>query len=442
VQSVRRLSCDLLYMRLKVLVSAYAVSPVKGSEPGMGWGWVQALSRIHDLWVITEANRFKHEIENQLDNMPDLKSSLRFVFVDRKRFATLEKLFPMSYYLTYNMWQRSALRTASELNSVLCFDVVHQLNMIGFREPGYLWRLSAPFVWGPVGGTSNVPLRFGSVLGTRQFIGHLARGGLNNLQLRFMPRVTSALKRADGFVTATSDTRAAFLMVRGKNSRLINEQGPPVGIVGGTKEDRGTDRSELRISWSGVHISCKALSLLLHALGSVPTRLRWHLDIIGEGRMTPVWIQLANKLQIASKCTWHGWVSREESVRLIEHSDLLAFTSLKEGTPTVVLEALAMGVPVICLDHCGQADVVNEECGFKIPVDTCKGVIESLTNLICYLGHSPHEIERLSRGAKERVNRFSWERKAEEMSEIYREAIFNWNACHINRPVRSQQRAY
>jgi hypothetical protein len=28
------------------------------------------------------------------------------------------------------------------------------LNMIGYREPGYLWKLNVPFVWGPMGGTN------------------------------------------------------------------------------------------------------------------------------------------------------------------------------------------------------------------------------------------------------------------------------------------------
>ncbi len=44
-------------------------------------------------------------------------------------------------------------------------------------------------------------------------------------------------------------------------------------------------------------------------------------------------------------------------------------TSLKDLTSTVLLEALAQGVPVICPDHCGFADVVTGECGLKIPME-------------------------------------------------------------------------
>ena len=42
--------------------------------------------------------------------------------------------------------------------------MLHQLNMIGFREPGYLWKLSqengVPFVWGPIGGQKQFPTAY------------------------------------------------------------------------------------------------------------------------------------------------------------------------------------------------------------------------------------------------------------------------------------------
>ena len=49
-------------------------------------------------------------------------------------------------------------------------------------------------------------------------------------------------------------------------------------------------------------------------------------------------------------------------------ADVFVFTSLQEGTSTVVMEALALGLPVICHDACGMGVAVNERCGIKVPM--------------------------------------------------------------------------
>ncbi|MBM9532177.1 hypothetical protein JWG42_18650, partial [Desulfoprunum benzoelyticum] len=59
-----------MHPRLKVLISAYACSPYKGSEPGVGWGFVAELAKHHDLWVIVEEEKFRADIERYLDENP------------------------------------------------------------------------------------------------------------------------------------------------------------------------------------------------------------------------------------------------------------------------------------------------------------------------------------------------------------------------------------
>lgn len=47
---------------MKVLINSYACSPYKGSEPGMGWNFVDALSKDNDVYVITEKKSLKEDI--------------------------------------------------------------------------------------------------------------------------------------------------------------------------------------------------------------------------------------------------------------------------------------------------------------------------------------------------------------------------------------------
>jgi glycosyltransferase involved in cell wall biosynthesis len=415
--------------RLKVLVVAAAAHPEKGSEPGLGWGWVEALSTYHDLWVITgekEGNR--EAINRRFEEVPKLSKGVQVYFIPRPDGPKLNRIFPPFYYRSYRKWHQSAFRQAVELHTEVDFDLAHQLNMTGFREPGYLWRLNLPFVWGPVGGTANVPLRFASILGVRGFCYHLAKTIMNNYQLRYHKRVRAALDRTDSFVTSTSDTHNAFLRVLGKESVRINDNGPPINLPLNIRRGGSSNGKPIRLTWSGLHISRKALPILLRALADVSEQCKWDLRILGEGPMTRSWKRLARSLGIDVNCTWHGWVERLEAIDIMGGSDLFILTSLHESTPAVLFEAMSVRVPVICLDHCGQADVVNQECGVKIPVTAPYKVIRDLANVIIDLAKNPAEIERLSEGTQRRSKKFGWNKKAEAMDEVYKRAIANWNS--------------
>ena len=65
--------------RLKVLMSAYACEPGRGSEPGVGWVVASEMARYHDVWVITRPNH-RPFIEAELARNP--QPDLHFVYWD------------------------------------------------------------------------------------------------------------------------------------------------------------------------------------------------------------------------------------------------------------------------------------------------------------------------------------------------------------------------
>jgi glycosyltransferase involved in cell wall biosynthesis len=87
---------------------------------------------------------------------------------------------------------------------------------------------------------------------------------------------------------------------------------------------------------------------------------------------------------------------------------------------TVTVEALAMGVPVVCLDHCGFAEVVDESCGIRVPVTTPQQSTEGLARAILELAEDENRRRRLAEGALRRARNFSWESKVAALCEIYR----------------------
>lgn len=418
--------------RLKVLVSAYACSPRRGSEAGVGWGWVEAISKYHDLWVITgdeevfpnEAYKYRQEIEEELFRRPELRSRLRFYHINKKRNLQLEKLWPLSYLWFYRVWEWRAYKLAERLHADVGFDLMHQLTYVGYRVPGYLWRIQVPFVWGPIGGLENTTWRLLPMLGPNGALYYAGRNIINSLHKRFLIRPRKAFRRArGGIIAATQGIRKEILRNYGEDSHVINEVGPPEYSV---KEPSMRKAHEpLKVVWSGDHTPGKALPLLLKALARLNDGINWELAILGQGTCTRKWQRLAARLGIDDRCSWKGWLSRGEALRFVQKSHVLAITSVKDLTSTVLLEGLTQGLPVICLDHCGFSNVVTPECGIKVPVGTPRQIQSDMATAFRRLDADEEERRRLAYGALRRINDFSWDKKSALMNSIYQRAIGN-----------------
>lgn len=410
--------------RLKVLISAYTCSPYKGSEPGVGWNFVYGISKYHEVHVIVERKKWKKDIEKFIKENPGLEKNIKFYFIKKKRNKFLRKIWPPSYYWFYKRWQKEAFKLAVELNKKENFDLTHHLTMVGFREPGYLWQINSPFVWGPIGGLEITPWRFLTSMGLKGFIYFAGRNILNLLQKKTLKRPKNAAQRKRNMLIAATPGNANEIeKLWGKRSQIICE----VGQVNQSKTFKLSHRKTnmLRIVWSGVHEPHKNLGLLLKALSK--SKAEYELHIMGKGTETRKWKKLSVKLGISNKCKWHGWLEREKSFSVFNESHLFCITSLKDLTSTVTLEALSFGLPIICLDHCGFSEVVNESCGVKIPLTTPRQVIVDFSNAIERLYYDEELRFTLAKGAIKRANDFSWEKKIEEINNIYFSLLNNSN---------------
>ena len=265
--------------RLRVLVGAYAVSPARGSEPGVGWGICRALAELHDLTVLTAAGApgpehsvFRDEVDAHLARHGPVPG-LALHYVPRPRLsAWLQKereLFRRTaYYAGYKAWQKAALAEAQRLHAGRPFDVVHQLNMTGFREPGYLWRLpGVPFVWGPIGGGANIPPAYFPIMDWTDRAFYTARNVGNEFQKRTAWRCRRAARRAAPLWTVGHQSRDLVERLWGFPSDVLLESGAAPRPEAAVR--RRDPPAPLKVVWSGLHIGRKALPLLLHAMKAI-----------------------------------------------------------------------------------------------------------------------------------------------------------------------------
>ncbi|HBO99413.1 MAG TPA: hypothetical protein DD637_06215 [Verrucomicrobia bacterium] len=410
---------------MRVLINAFACSPYRGSEAAVGWNIPRELAHLHEVTVLCGDLRAERPNWTDLTSYGLDRVPFRVAYVAPTRFISLlERLHRLPgcwilYYAAYNLWQRRAYRKARELQAEKPFDVVHQLNMIGYREPGYLWKLAVPFVWGPVGGAPNAP---GAFLRLFTGTGRLKVGLrtlLNEVQKRLCLRARRAAKRARKIWAVTAADEEMIRSVWGRACTRMLEVGTDSTLPGTVHHLAPGE--VLRIVWSGVHTSRKALPVLLHALARLPKGVV-HVDILGEGPETVAWQKLAHRLGVEGALAWIGKKPRNEALDKMREAHVLACPSIKEASSVVVIEALSLGLPVVCHDACGMGTLVTETCGVKIPLRDPETSIAGFADALRRLLNRPEQVAALSRGALERAKGLTWAAKAAEISRGYEES--------------------
>jgi glycosyltransferase involved in cell wall biosynthesis len=413
---------------LKVLLMAYECSPYRGSEWAVGWGRLLEAAREFETHVITSRENFAALTQARSEGL--LPSNVSFYTPeydeDMRELAKKAVLFAYNY-TAYHHWQQLALPLARELHTQHSFGVVHQVNVCTFREPGYTWQLGIPYLWGPVGGSQNFPVRFLSLLPPAEAFKEFMRGLSNWFALR-KPRVRAAAKAAAMIVAANSTNQRDYGAVFKRPVELLLE----TGLRDLQEPDRtrfelraaaaraGSTAAPLNILWSGELQSRKALPLLLRALASLPRNVAWRLRVLGDGPQRERWQQQAQQLGLMDRTEFLGRLPFADAVAQMQHADLFLFTSLRDTSGNVVLEAMAAGVPTVCFHHQGAGDMVDDASGVRLPVWSPKQAVQDFAAAIQALAADGERLLALSRGAHDRARHFDWRTNGAWINDAYR----------------------
>ena len=404
---------------MKVLVNAYACSPNMGSEPGMAWNWCVNLAKHCELFIITE-EEFRDKIEAVV---PTLQQGANMHFYYNPVSEEVRKMCwnqgDWRFYWHYRQWQKRTLEIACQICTEQKIDIIHQLNMIGYREPGLLWKIEGPkFVWGPVGGMELMPIAYLKGTGIKTILFNRIKNFINSLQYRYQPNVRHAVKRADAIIAATSGCQKKLQDFYHKQVYLINETG--CEVIENVSRDVNM-AGTFHLLWVGKLDFRKQINLAIDVLGKLKD-LDVVLDICGGGTSEQIQ-QMKDQsvtLGVDRKLKYHGMVSHDEVQRLMKSSDLFLFTSIMEGTPHVVQEAIANHLPVVCLDTCGQGDCVTNECGRKIPLSNPAKTVDEMADAIRTLYNDRNKLKQLSDNCLKASEEMSWDSKIAAMIGIYK----------------------
>lgn len=386
---------------MRVLLSAYACEPGKGSEPEVGWRWAVGLARLgHDVTVLTRAN-----------NRPTIEAAgapagVTFVYHDVPRWLGFWKRGRRGIHLYYLLWQWGAARRAAALHRARPYDRVHHVTFVGIRQPSFMGRLGITFTFGPLAGGETVPWRLRAGLGWRAWLAELARD-VANLWVRADPLMARAFAAAETIVV-TSAATAALVPAR---FRPRTRQALAIGIDSDAwPVVPPRENGPPRLLFVGQLIPIKGLDLALKALALARRRgAAARLTVIGAGAMARRWRALADGLDLGDAVTWEPWRPRAELAAAYAAHDVLVCPALRDSGGLVVLEALACGRPVIALDLGGPGAIVDESCGIKVAAGTRAATVAALADAIGALDADCARLRRLAEGAPARARAFAFD---------------------------------
>ncbi|MBK8019900.1 MAG: glycosyltransferase family 4 protein [Chloroflexi bacterium] len=409
--------------RLKILISAYACVPGMSSEPGVGWLSVGQAARRHEVWVLTNGE-FKEEIEQELALNP--MPNVHWIFVDvPSRLTSFWKKGERGRRIHYNLWQYWAYRAAKELHQIERFDVVHHVTFVSYWTPSYLSLLDAPFIWGPVGGGDSTPFSYYSTLSWKSRIAEVIRDVFRGVSEIIDPFIAMTARRAAVALATTEGTAKKMRRLGARNVGIMNEAALTMETIETVQKPNRHGQKPFRvisigrlIGWKGYHLGVEAVVKMHQQFPDV----EYH--ILGTGvEADRLKAQIA-ALGAESYIHLDGYLSRDEVLQKLLDCNVLLHPSLHDSGSWVCMEAMAAGLPVVCLRLGGPATIVDDESGFRPSGENPQRSIDEMAEALVTLAHNPELAARMGEAARRRIHEhFTWPKKGDIYDQIYRELV-------------------
>jgi glycosyltransferase involved in cell wall biosynthesis len=398
---------------MRILLSAFSCGPHRGSEEGVGWNWaVEAAGLGHEVIALTQTE-LQGEIEAEVAS-GRLPPTLRLEFFMPpwldwlQRTGVALKFEQLTWHLVHLVWQILAYRYARKHLAAWRVEVVHHITFGGIRHPTLMGRLPIPLVLGPLGGGERAPFALRRGFGWRAWLTDLVRDQHTWL-IRFDPITRFAC--ADALVVYVKTAQSRAVLPARHHGKI------EVRLEIGSREVAARPRPEhrpgqpLKLLFAGRFLYWKGMHLGLMALAELSRRgVEARLTMLGQGPEEEVWRRLAADLGIAPTIDWRGWVPYDQLGELYCGHHALLYPSLHDSSGNVVLESLNHGLPVVCLDLGGPAEMVDLSCG-RVIATSGRSEAEcarALADALQELAGSDALLQQLSAGARARAQGCRW----------------------------------
>ena len=408
---------------MNILILAYACEPLKGSEPGVGWNLSVALSKVHNVTVLTRRNN-KSAIEAYISKYP--LDNINFVYHDLpERWMWIKKkVSGQAYYMLWNLTAKNAVKSIIKNDNI---DILHHLTFNQYRTPSAGYFANKPFVVGPVGGAELInPVFYSELMPSTLKREKYRRKGRDRILFRWLGQRTNAKKAFVFSAKENADRLEKYINTKRDIIKVL----PAIGI---NKEDfavecKANDKTRpftmiyagRALDWKGLHVFMMALAKVNEHLSNIKVLLIGIRDE-KERKMVDEW---KKSLELESCVELIDFMPRNELIKRLVDANLFVYPAFRDSGSMAVLEACALGCPSIAFDAGGQ-DAFPDDTILKVKIaESLEDTIDAFSQKLVWAYQNQNILKDYGERAKVfAFSKMTWEYKAKQITEVYNEVI-------------------
>lgn len=407
----------------RILACAYTccapgTKDFRGGEDFLGWNLLQQIARHQEVWALTNGDD-RASVEQGPQN-----PNINYCYVTLPGWLRPLTRIQGGIQFYYHLWQIRAYFAARRLHKQWKFDLFHHITYANDWLANFIGAfLPIPYVRGPGGGAHSTP---------KQLMNEYPLGGriwekiraVGQRVLRLDPIFIMGQNRAKALLLCNKEAIANVPKSWANKVHAFPVSGIlPEDFEGLDSGPRTNDK--FQVLTAGSLIRVKGFGLAIKAFKEFVAQFpEAQFNIVGSGPEEPRLRELVRIYGLEANVEFLGALPRKEVLRLMSNSDVFLFPSLRDGGGTVVIEAMASGIPVVCLDIGGPGMHITEECGISVTPDESATTVRNLASALekLYLDE-PLRLQLGHGGQKRAAELYHWDKLGDQLQAVYQHAI-------------------
>lgn len=413
--------------RLRLLIVADNVSRRMGGEAGKNLYYLQLFQeRNVDVRILCHG-RVREELKQELSE----ENFKKIHFVEDSPLQIL--LWKLGKHLPERL-QSLTIAQIIRLNSQIKIREVakqiikkHDIQLVFEPSPitpkgiSCMYDLGVPVVIGPLSGGLDFPPAF------RQMDTYGVRLAVSLVRYasEFLHQFFPGKLQAETLIVANSLTAEALPKgCQGKIYEVI-ECGVDLDIWKPRQPHQPKPGEPIRFVYVGRFVDWKGVNYLLDAFKLVAEQTNAVLELVGDGMDREQLEAQVQQLQLENCVNFQGWMKREQVASFLSECDVFVMPSLREAGGNAVLEAMALGLPVVATNWAGPARTVDASCGILVDPSSKEEFVQGFAEGMIRLANSPQLRHQMGLAGTKRVTQhyFDWDSKCDRILEIFHDTL-------------------